>query len=107
MKYRVDFNRAIPVFADSEIDEQDTNSTQQKVCQFEIILAKLSDASKTIELPLNKRVIQRRWVLFERFPKFLVRLEQVKGTHLMRKKIKDVPRVCAGPIPRDLVVARN
>ena len=45
---------------------------------------------------------------FERFPKFLVNgLEQVKGTHLMRKKIKDVPRVCAGPIPRDLVVARN
>lgn len=43
-------------------------------------------------------------MLFERFPKFLVRLEQVKGTHLMRKKIKDVPRVCAGPIPRDLVV---
>ena len=46
-------------------------------------------------------------MLFERFPKFLVRLEQVKGTDLMRKKIKDVPRVCAGSIPRDLVVARN
>ena len=61
----------------------------------------------TIELPLNKRVIQRRWVPFERFPKFLVRLEQVEGTHLMRKKIKDVPRVRAGPIPRDLDVALN
>lgn len=44
---------------------------------------------------------------FERFPKFLVRLEQVEGTHLMRKKIKDVPRVRAGPIPRDLDVALN